>query len=66
MEIGILVPLLAIFLTSERQHHSWLKVYVVYVNLLSLAQTAFRVILAFDALDPGPPLAAVRPSQFLE
>ncbi|CAE6408211.1 unnamed protein product [Rhizoctonia solani] len=53
---GVLVPLLIDFLASKRSHHLWFKVYVIFVNVLSLTHTTLRVAEAFLALGPIPHL----------
>ncbi|CAE7058073.1 unnamed protein product [Rhizoctonia solani] len=48
---GVLLPLLVNFLASKRGHHPWFKLYVVFVNALSLVHTILRIVEAFSAMD---------------
>ncbi|CAE6427997.1 unnamed protein product [Rhizoctonia solani] len=48
---GILIPMLATFITTKSDHRPWFKFYVVFVNVLSLGQTIIHIIQAFDAMN---------------
>lgn len=53
------MPLLVTFLTSKRGHNPWFKIYVIYVNVISLAQTIIHTIQAFYFLGATPPRTTV-------
>ncbi|KAJ1306374.1 hypothetical protein OPQ81_007380 [Rhizoctonia solani] len=57
---GVLVTLLATFLTSKSSHQPWFKVYVIFVNVLCAGQTVLNIIQAFNIVDLVPqPVALV-------
>ncbi|CAE6394417.1 unnamed protein product, partial [Rhizoctonia solani] len=60
---GILVTLLATFLTSESKRPYWFKIYVVCVNALAAGQTVVHLVQALNAINsiptPAPPQACV-------
>ncbi|CAE6433050.1 unnamed protein product [Rhizoctonia solani] len=48
---GILLPMLATFITTKSDHRPWFKFYVIFVNILSLGQTIIHLIQAFDVMN---------------
>ncbi|CAE6442586.1 unnamed protein product [Rhizoctonia solani] len=48
---GILIPMLATFMTTKSNHRPWFKIYVFFVNILALVQTIIHIIQAFDIIN---------------
>ncbi|KDN43378.1 hypothetical protein RSAG8_06162, partial [Rhizoctonia solani AG-8 WAC10335] len=48
---GILIPMLATFMTTKSSHRPWFKIYVFFVNILALVQTIIHIIQAFDIIN---------------
>ncbi|CAE7103697.1 unnamed protein product [Rhizoctonia solani] len=48
---GVLIPMLTTFLTNKSDHQLWFKIYVVFVNVLTLGQTIIHIIQAFDVIN---------------
>ncbi|CAE6432331.1 unnamed protein product [Rhizoctonia solani] len=51
---GVLITLLANFLTSKLDHQAWFKIYVVLANVLTAGQTVVHVMQAFETIDMTP------------
>ncbi|CAE6359087.1 unnamed protein product, partial [Rhizoctonia solani] len=54
---GVLMALLSNFLTSKTNHPIWLKIYVIFTNILTGLQTVIHVIQAFESIDSAIPQA---------